>query len=62
MSTEYKTYLAGVMVLGAFYEPLKGAFPSGLTFVLAVVVYLLALRSLGKRLTLDREGADSPDG
>ena len=45
---EYVVYLLGVVMLGLFYGPAKSALGSGVTFVAAVVTYLVALRILGR--------------
>jgi hypothetical protein len=44
---EFAVYLLGVILLGAFYYPLKTALGGGVWFVLAVVVYLLFVRLVG---------------
>ncbi len=44
---EFAVYLLGVILLGAFYYPLKAALGGGVLFVLAVVVYLLLVRLAG---------------
>jgi hypothetical protein len=44
---EFAVYIFGVIVLGIFYEPVKLALGGGVLFVLAVVVYLLAVRLIG---------------
>ena len=47
---EFFVYLAGVILLGLFYEPLKTSLGRGLWFFLAVVIYLTGLRGIGYAL------------
>ena len=44
---EFAVYILGVMLLGAFYYPLKTATGGGVWFVLAVLIYLLLVRLVG---------------
>lgn len=57
---EFAVYLLGVVFLGTFYYPLKAVTGGGVWFVLAVVAYLLVVRTIGygvKRFVLARRGS-----
>jgi hypothetical protein len=45
---EYVVYIAGVVPLAIFYGEVKEAIGSDGLFLLLVLIYLLALRALGK--------------
>jgi hypothetical protein len=55
-SVEYIVYFVGLCPLAFFYSQLKSAFGSELLFFFAGILYLVALRVVGKALARKASG------
>ena len=47
INAEFIVYIVGICPFGFYYDSIKATFGGGFWFIVAAVIYLLALRGLG---------------